>query len=714
MSISFFHCRPRTSRIASCLILAAAVARASAAGAVDGGEDGAAPGCDADAGPADDYPLPGDMPAFETEVRGYVLRPTDESTCFGETIDVTDEARGSSSVGEVLSEAAGVQVRRMGGPGSPAAVSIRGSTASQVPVYLDGVLLNAGGFPTVDLGTLNLDTLSEIEIYRGGAPLGVGRAGIGGAVLLKTRPIDDPVTEIALTGGSWSTGRLALLHLDRIGEIGFLGVLSAEGTRGDFFYLNRNGTLHNPDDDRVERRRNNESVAFGTLFKLDGPLAGAWRFTAANELHQQQRGVPGVDSVPTEHASLRAFREAASLRAGGPLGSDALRLDLDASWLLLRDDLDDTRNEIGIGYQRSLSRSDTVGGGALLAIEPGERHRTAVRLEGYHERFGTRELVLGEGTGPARRERFGLGLEHVWAPIPRLSVVPALRCDLHRSEFGGGDLSGDFPEAEPAEGDDLFWSPSLGARLEVAEGLFLRANGGRYLRAPDLAELYGDRGTVIGNPELRPEVGWNADAGATWIHQGSSAGLTLLRLDAAWFGSWAEDLIAYVQNSQHTIRPENVDAARILGAETGLRLKVFDLVSLQGNYTYLNAINRSDKPYHDGRRLPGRPEHEVYARLGAERVFERWGGSLWVDADYAGNVYLDQANLKEDIVGRLLFGLGLRLERPREGLTLTLEVKNFFDTIAVEDTGGADRPVRDYEAYPLPGRTFLATVHLRL
>jgi iron complex outermembrane receptor protein len=669
---------------------------------------------DPDAGAEEDYPLPDDLPAFETEVRGYVLKPTDESTSFGETIDVTEETRGSSSVGEVLSEAAGVQVRRLGGPGSPAAVSIRGSTASQVPIYLDGVLLNAGGFPTVDLGTLSLDTLAEIEVYRGGAPLQAGRSGIGGAVLLKSRPIDDPLTEIALTYGSWSTGRLSLLHIDRVGELGFLGVLSAEGTRGDFFYLNRNGTLHNPDDDRIERRRNNGSVSLGNLFKLDGPLAGDWRFTAANELHQQQRGLPGIDSVPTEHASLRSFREAVSLRAGGPLRSDALRLDLDATYLLLRDDLDDTHNEIGVGYQRTLSRADTVGGGALLVIEPGERHHTTVRLEGFHERFRTRELVLGEAPDPASRLRAALGLEHAWQPVPRLSIVPALRLDLHRSEFGGGAIAGDFLEAAPADNTDLFWSPSLGARLEIAEGLFLRANGGRYLRAPDLAELYGDRGSVIGNPDLEPEVGWNADAGATWIRQGTSAGLTLLRLDAAWFGSWADDLIAYVQNSQHTIRPENVDAARILGVETGLRLVVFDLVSLQGNYTYLNAVNLSDKPYHDGRRLPGRPEHEAYARLGLGRVFEEWGGALWVDADYAGNVYLDQANLKEDTVGRLLFGMGYRLERPRQGLTLTLEVKNLADTIHVEDARGARRPIRDYEAYPLPGRTFLATFHLRL
>ncbi len=695
--------------------MAAAVVWLPAAGlAEDGGAVTAEPCEDPDAGSADDFTFDEDMPAFETEVRGYKLKPTDESTNFGETIDIVEEARGSSSVSEVLSEASGVQVRSLGGPGSPAAASIRGSTSSQVPIYLDGVLLNAGGFPTVDLGTLSLDTLAEMEIYRGGAPLAVGRAGIGGAVMLRSRVVEEPLTEVALTAGSWSTARLALLQMDRIGDLGFLGVLSAEGTRGDFFYLNRNGTLHNPDDDRVERRANNASIAYGTLFKFDGPLAGAWRFTAANELHQQERGIPGVDSVPTEHASLDTFRDAASLRVGGPLGSDVFRLDLDASYLFVREDLDDTENEIGIGYQRTISRADTVGGGVLLGIAPNRQSGTAVRLEGFFERFGYRELVLGEAPDPARRVRAALGLEQTWKPIARLAIVPAVRFDLHHSEFGGGAMAGDVTEAPAADGTDYFWSPSLGARFEIADGLFARANGGRYLRTPDLAELYGDRGSVVGNPELDPEVGWNADAGLTWIRPGCSTGLTLLRLDAAWFGSWAQDLIAYVQNSQHTIRPENVDAARILGLETGLRLVAFDLVSLQGNYTYLNAINQSDKPYHDGRRLPGRPEHEAYARLAVGRVFERWGGSLWFDADWTGNVYLDQANLVDDSVGHLLFGLGYRLERPREGLTLTIEVKNLLDTITVEGADGNARPVRDYEAYPLPGRTILATFHFRI
>jgi len=199
----------------------------------------------------------------------------------------------------------------------------------------------------------------------------------------------------------------------------------------------------------------------------------------------------------------------------------------------------------------------------------------------------------------------------------------------------------------------------------------------------------------------------------SWILTNYKA-LSSLRFDAAWFGSWVEDLIAYVQNSQDTIRPENVDAARILGFETSLRLHLFELISLEANYTFLHGINRSNKPHHKGNRLPGRPAHELYGRLEIGRVLSKWGFSTWFDVDYAGTNYMDPSNLNEDSLARLLFGVGGRVTYPAAGLTLTVEVRNLLDTIAIKDASGFERPLRDYEAFPLPGRTVLATLHFRI
>jgi iron complex outermembrane receptor protein len=708
----------RADRGPTCLIAAvalAAIALAATTGLAQDADAGPEPCPDeGDTEQEEDFEIPegfefDEDSSYETVVRDYRLCPTDESTGFGETIDVSDETRSASSVSDVVSEAVGVQVRRLGGLGSYGAASIRGSTSGQVPVYLDGVLLNAGGFQSVNLGDLNLDTLDSIEVYRGSVPLQLGQAGIGGAISLKSRSFERPVSEIALTYGSWNTAQLVLLHGNRVGEIGALMIVTADGSEGDFLYLNRNGTLFNEDDDRIQRRRNNQHLAYGSLIKLDGPI-GDWRWTAANDLHLLQRGVPGIDSVPTENTRLNTLRDAVSLRVGGPLGDPDARLQLDASYLILDEEFTDLLNEIGTGYQHTFSRADTAGGGAMLELDLAERHASTVSLSAFHDRYRYEERVLGIEPDASTRLRLGLGLQHEWQIVDPLTVVPALRLDLHHSDFAGGRLAGDIYEAPPETDTDFFWSPALGLRWEIVPGLFARTNVGRYVRPPDLSELYGDRGAVVGNPQLDAEVGINADAGLTWIYTGEGT-VTFARLSGAWFGSWVEDLIAYVQNSQNTIRPENVEGARILGAEASFRLGLLELLSFEGNYTYLNAINISDKPYHDGKYLPGRPAHEAYGKIEAGHTGEIWGAALWLDADYAAENYLDQANLKHDALSRLLFGVGYRLERPQQGLTLTLEVRNVFDKYVLKDEDGRLHPLRDYEAFPLPGRTILLTLH---
>ena len=46
--------------------------------------------------------------------------------------------------------------------------------------------------------------------------------------------------------------------------------------------------------------------------------------------------------------------------------------------------------------------------------------------------------------------------------------------------------------------------PRVGARLD-GRGWVVKGNVGLYTRPPDVLELYGDRGPLVGNPALQPE-----------------------------------------------------------------------------------------------------------------------------------------------------------------------------------------------------------------
>ncbi len=212
----------------------------------------------------------------------------------------------------------------------------------------------------------------------------------------------------------------------------------------------------------------------------------------------------------------------------------------------------------------------------------------------------------------------------------------------------------------------------------------------------------------MGNPKLSEETAINGDAGLTVVKEFSRR--SSLRIDSAWFSSFARDLIVYEQNSQDSVRPENVGKAVLQGMENNFILTLFETADLNVNYTYLYAVNRSDIPYYNGRRLPGKPAHRLYARIETGRESQGVGGRLWLDFDFSGNTFLKQSNQEEyEVPARFIMGAGYRLSHGRSGTSLTLEIRNALNQIEAMSKDGRVAPIRDYVGFPLPGREVFVT-----
>jgi len=160
------------------------------------------------------------------EVRGQRLgveQVVRETSTFATVVDTSEATSKVSSVADVLSESVGVQVRRFGGLGAFSTVSIRGSTPNQVEVYLDNVLQNPANAGLVDLGSLPLDNVERIEIYRGFAPMQLGAGSIGGAINLVTRPVAGETTNLASASyGSFDTRKVTLYRSQGFDQLGYL------------------------------------------------------------------------------------------------------------------------------------------------------------------------------------------------------------------------------------------------------------------------------------------------------------------------------------------------------------------------------------------------------------------------------------------------------------------------------------------------------------
>ncbi|TMA13641.1 MAG: TonB-dependent receptor, partial [Deltaproteobacteria bacterium] len=151
-------------------------------------------------------------PGETIEVQG--ARPAGSPRAPGTAATIVDTALFGGevrSVAEMLSTAPGVSIHALGGPGQAATLSLRGASADESLVLLDGIPLQGPGGGAVDLSSLPSTILDRMIVSRGvlGAQFGAGA--LGGVVELLPRAARGTWAGGAEASvGSFGTERLAL------------------------------------------------------------------------------------------------------------------------------------------------------------------------------------------------------------------------------------------------------------------------------------------------------------------------------------------------------------------------------------------------------------------------------------------------------------------------------------------------------------------------
>jgi outer membrane receptor protein involved in Fe transport len=248
-------------------------------------------------------------------------------------------------------------------------------------------------------------------------------------------------------------------------------------------------------------------------------------------------------------------------------------------------------------------------------------------------------------------------------------------------------------------------------RGEVWPGLTLLGNVGRYARVPNLTELFGRSGVVVGNPRLEPEIAFNRDVGFRFARASVTPWLADVGLEYSYFDNDIDQLVFLRPVGQVTVRPENLDSAHVTGDEVSARGRLWDRVGLVVNYTHQDARNTgsTNVKTHD-KRVPGLPADEVYARVElawspttplpfGKWCRDWWPGRVYYDLDAMSDDFLDvQNSARKHVDGRLYHGVGLEVSLPQK-FRIGVEVKN-----------AGDDSTRDAFRFPLPGRAIFATV----
>jgi len=636
-----------------------------------------------------------------------------ETSASVTVIPIDERIAASQDLGSVLNSASGTVVRRLGGLGDYSAVSIRGSSFRQVQVFVDGIPLNPDGSSAVNLAELPLSYFQRVEVYRGNAPSHFAAAPLGGVVNLVTQSSDHK--QGAVSYGSMETARM-VVSLPFQGQWAGKPVdslLLADGfqSKGDFLNFSDNGTIYNVTDDTLLPRQNNQKTQFNSYVRWrvgDERL----RFSFSDVFLTRDEGVPGTSNLPSLTTNLATRRNIATAQLEGQHSAAMWNARLWSNQRLER--YDNRSGEVGIGRVWEESNYGTLG--VLGSYAHGFKSWLLPRITLSAHRDTVKQTDLmggGETREHSRLAAVGvIGLD-TWLLQDQIKLSPVVQVDWLNNQDLTRITESNTGYAVDRKQVLSVLSPRAGLLLrpKPTNWLSLKANWGEYLRPPDFSELFGNRGSIVGNDELVSESGWQWDVGARATAALSSGGAAAF--DLTYFERKAENQIVFIQNSQRTSIPVNFAAAHLRGVEAALTLGLWDWVDSQSNLTWTDSENLTPVASDRGKRLPRVPEWEMNQSTSVHwKSHIRLGHSF----SYTAGNYWDAANLL-NAAPRALHSVFFRVEN--RGLSFESSILNLTDEMVVvgdrnpfsaQDDTPILQPVTDFLGYPLPGRTFLFTL----
>jgi vitamin B12 transporter len=508
----------------------------------------------------------------------------------GQAISVIDaeaiRRRQTDTVVDLLRNLPGVTFTRNGGIGTTTSVRIRGAESDQTVALIDGVKLNdpsspGGGF---DFGNLLVGNIARIEVLRGSQSVLWGSQAIGGVVNVTTTEPTDELAGNARAEYGWHDTQQLVGNVSQK-----LGRVSASVGAGEF----RTDGLSVFSEDRGGKERDGYDN-FGAHAKVNVALTDD---VSVDVRGWYSNGKADLDGFPAPTFALGDTREYSRTRE--MVGYTALNVAL----------LDGRfHNRIAGAYTETKRNNFDPDGFVFETFDANgrnsrfeyqgifdvsERVRATFGAESERSRF----ITASFGGPPARGEaRIDSGYaELVAKPLTGLTTTLGIRHD-HHDEFGG----------KTTTGASAAWTPNEGLTV-------LRASYSEGFKAPTLFQLQSEYGNAL----LRPESARGFDAGIAQRFFGGT-----LEVGATAFRRNSRDLINFISCSAPFTgicanraggTYGNVSRARATGVELTALAQPVDALTVQANYTHVNAEDRSENSVTFGKELPRRPSDTASA-----------------------------------------------------------------------------------------------------
>ena len=472
------------------------------------------------------------------------------------------ERRQTIVLSDLLATTPGVTVTRNGGIGTITAVRIRGAEGEQTLTIIDGIRVNDPSSPggAFDFGTLLAGSIDRVEILRGPNSVPWGSQAIGGVVNIVTAT----PSQGAQARGQIEYGAHNSLYANA-GLSGGTGALTAAFNGG---YLRTDGISAAANGTERDGFRQ-----YGATGKVGVELAPGIRIDLrgyyADSRTQYDSAFPPPNYVVSDSPAYSTAKEAYGYAgAHANLFDDRFRNRVAFTIAdIKRDNFDAPNAPVSFFSRGRTERFEYQGDFKLI---------DQVRIVGGAEHEDSR---FNDGSTFAATGITSVYGEAIVNPVRQLTITGGVRHDDHRT-FGRHTTFG------------------ADAALALDTGTTLRASYGEGFKAPTLYQLY----SFYGTRSLVPETARSYDVGIQQRLLGNqvSASVTYFHRDTK----------NQIDFDLGTFTYQNIAQTRAEGVEVELALRPVEALTVTGNYSYIDAKNRSTGT-NFGRDLARRPKQTL-------------------------------------------------------------------------------------------------------
>ena len=583
-------------------------------------------------------------------------------------------------------------------------MSIRGVSAKNIVVCMDGIPLNDASGGAVDFGTIDLNQVEKIEVYKDRVPAKFGGRGIGGAINFVTKgskpaeavlkPEDKKSGRVLLSYGSHNTWEASTQLLSRLTDSASVSAsLSARHSDNDYEFESQNGTQYDPDDDYTDTRRNAEFTEYSGLFKARVLHASGVFSTLNFNFSRSEGGNPGRDDYQTSVAGYKGEFAQATYRAELPQLLGWLWLEFSLTGKFEKAVSHSYYPLDHLGYASSDFLKYGAAGYSLipevLANYSGEKIEANLRL--------SLDMSYYSGRGSSKpwnltRYATTSSGDVSYNILKTLSVggegsALFIKDDIHGGEYVSPVLT---KKLKSAKDRDVSFAGRGFVRYDAPDSRYGGSLSiGRLFRAPQLMEIYGVYPGMVSNPDLLDESALRFEVGGYYMIPKSQ---TVIR--ATYFQTSVKNAICWI-NSGNFLKPLNVGKSHIRGLEAELESKPKKWFTAILRATFQKTEDKSEEHYYNGKMLPYEPARSYYAEAKFDLPYHF--DFIWT-SEYRTKIFEDRTNrVEQPAVDLHHLSLGYN---PFNKTRLVFALRNITD----------EKYRNVYTPFPTPGREYKLTL----